>query len=383
MASGMKTWIGSTLVGFALVAIWLLPPHPWSAPDRRIKSAERHTVERLKAEVSHTARVLQRTRWFDSLSALVPPDGTSSVLIYDPLPTVEPDLYQALGERLEEAVEALGSDRAMKFAYALQPENHGAYEHRHPAAGYTETFVGVAQGKPFCMRVLATNPAELPATLERRMGALPLTFDLLGPCTWYVRFGNPGPQVERWLEGGGFGFMAGSTPLPTTRDFKWARRSFFGFPSIGSTQPVQVDQCLAGKTEACEQLFLQPTLGSVRLTWHADDVRSSPSVATERSNGATTFDSSERYMFAELEAAFGADAVARFWMSDLPVDQAFSNAFGLRPGEWVVRWLTDHSSVTIVPPGPGLPRSATTGSMLTFALFLGIAWSFRRGSRTA
>ena len=78
------------------------------------------------------------------------------------------------------------------------------------------------------------------------------------------------------------------------------------------------------------------------------------------------------YLLADLEAEFGADAFLRFWSSTESVEDAFESAFGVEVGEWMTVWVDSVSGTT--QPGPGLPRSASSGSMLALGLLAGIAF---------
>ncbi len=77
------------------------------------------------------------------------------------------------------------------------------------------------------------------------------------------------------------------------------------------------------------------------------------------------------YLLADLEAEFGADAFLRFWSSGDAVEDAFESAFGVTVGEWMTVWVDSVSGT--LDPGPGLPRSASSGTMLALGLLAGIA----------
>jgi hypothetical protein len=89
----------------------------------------------------------------------------------------------------------------------------------------------------------------------------------------------------------------------------------------------------------------------------------------------------EGYMIADLEAEFGSEAFGKFWTSDESAAAAFEDAFGVDAGTWTLSWATSVRGID--PPGPGLPRSASSGSMLAVGLLLGIAFMRARKQKVA
>jgi hypothetical protein len=78
---------------------------------------------------------------------------------------------------------------------------------------------------------------------------------------------------------------------------------------------------------------------------------------------------------------FGADAFLRFWSSTRAVADAFESAFGVEVGEWMTAWVDSVSGT--IEPGPGLPRSASSGSVFALGLLAGIAFLRNRRRRLA
>jgi hypothetical protein len=199
-----------------------------------------------------------------------------------------------------------------------------------------------------------------------------------------VRYGLAGPRVQEWLEQGGVSFAIESGAPEDAYAFPGSlgRRSYFGYSSLGrSNRPIEADRCLAGDAEACAFLFRNPTAADRLLANDLEVVLRSPatSIGTESVFRSIALD--EEYLLADLEAEFGTEAFGRFWTSEGDVEVAFREAFGMEAGSWVVSWTTGQRGFD--PPGPGLPRSASSGTMLALALLLGVAYLRMRERKVA
>jgi len=401
MASGMKYWLTAVAVGITLVMIWQLPPASSPLHERVVKKAEAAVFEELRREVRFTSETLRRYLWSDSLTALVferEVDGVGHTYIegqeLDSGQVLPFELNTEQVLRFEEKVrgevdEARRGNAEMVFGYVFQHSQQNA----RPNTGNlgrtrVETFAGSFEGRPYCLQVRVGNPREMGLAITNELSETdnvrPRT-TLLGECAFYLRYGLPGDGIRQWVESGGAFHAieqagAGRPPqLPTWEQL----RAPFGFGLVGMTnRPIEADQCLAGDGEACGWLLANPGYKD-RIS--ANDLAvaaASPatSLGSYRSGDVSwTSRYSGMYLLSDLETEMGFAAFDRFWKSEAAFDVAFEDAFATDPGSWMLTWLAQ--STRIYPPGPGLPRSATSGSMLTIALLLGIAWSFQRRRR--
>jgi hypothetical protein len=78
---------------------------------------------------------------------------------------------------------------------------------------------------------------------------------------------------------------------------------------------------------------------------------------------------------SDLQREMGVERFSRFWHSELPVAEAFQQAFGMGLGAWNRRWLT--RTYSGIHPGP-LPRSRSVAyaggvMLLLFGLAAAVA----------
>lgn len=394
MAFRMKHWIGTVVVGMALAAIWQLPPSSMRPREGSVTSALAIRRSRLSDDFKWTAESLLRVRWSDSLSALTLASAEGGVAVG--LPSTELSDAHEAKVRLE--VGALPRYvPGVVFGYFYQPRAHGRTADT-PTFGRprTETYVGTRDGTDYCLQVrVRRNPASsVMLELEGTAGLPPLT-GAAGVCRLFLQYGMAGPTIHRWLEAGGarlgvekgekLGLKeAGPEPMsalvsigPEDRRRMdralWRRRRAFGHHVLASQRgPIETDQCVAGDEQACAYLFLSPALASSFEQRELEIVRRSPvlSLGGAPLLRSVAFDAD--YLLADLEAQFGADAFLRFWASTQAVEDAFESAFGVEVGAWMTAWVTSVSGT--IEPGPGLPRSASSGTVLALSLLAGIAF---------
>lgn len=382
MAFGMKQWIGVTVTGLALVAVWRLPPE---SPDPRVEqlqTAEAIRHQKLQAEVRLTEGILHRMMWADSLSALALAEADGGVAV------LSPDDAEGVADqrmRLAEQVRRQIDDRApeaprMVFGYVLQPHDHRRADGALSPRDRTETYVGTRDGVDYCLQVRVAPRRGLSDILALRIagsddrGAVPRT-DELGPCRFYVTYGLAGPRIQEWLEDGALrlAYEGGSeTPATELAGSRNGRRSFpFASAFLRVGGDIGLNRCRTGLASACADLFERS--GRYYLTdQQREVVRRSPatSIGSPSASGRVIHD--EEYILADLEAEFGRGAFAEFWTSEEEVGVAFEAAFGVDAGSWMVTWLERTSGVHRT--GPGLPRSATSGTTLALGLLLGLAY---------
>jgi hypothetical protein len=381
----MRYWLGCVAVGFALVAVWTLPPSSAPLATRQVRP-EFERYEALSRELNGSYEALKRVRWADSLGALVARSAGARPLVLAP-PSVDPMRLADLEQAFAEEVGATTSDGRLVLAQVFQPSDHGLDPSvRTNRMGRTETYAGSRDGVDYCMRVVVTSaPVEaVEAQIEALRSGNPW-FTAWGACRFFAKHGMAGFDVLLWLKRGGTTYARIGTPRPTGFEVRSrpARRGLFGMSGItfGQPIPVPLDRCLSGSAAVCAGLFLTPADGGhSELRSNVESAERSPALAVGDDTGVLGPEA--LLLLADLEADFGPEAFGRFWRSDAPVEMAFRDAFGIDVGPWVLSWV-DRIYGT-VPAGPRLAGSTTTWPLgLTLALFAAIAILFSRRRRVA
>lgn len=379
MAFGMKHWIVATLLGCALVAVWRLPPEPPELRDEEVPTAEELRWDALRSDERVSTEVLYRMLWADSLSERVVAEADDGVAVLAP-PAGEGTREQL--RRFEAAVRRQVEERAspsdaMVFGFVFQPHDQSQDGARFSGRDRTETYVGARNGVAYCLQVRVAHATYIQDMIARRVvddDSTPPFTDHLGPCRFYLAYGLAGDGVQDWLDGGGveLGMEDGSGP-PVWEGARVGRRGPLGFTSfLGYGQSTEITRCLAGIAESCGA-FLENRDDAYFLTDQQLEIaRRSPVTGVGARYRLREWFGDQAYLLADLESEFGADAFRAFWTSDAPMPRAFEVAFGVDTGTWMVSWVD--RAVGVDRPGPGLPRKASTGAMLTVGLLLGIAW---------
>lgn len=389
MAFGMKQWIGVTVTGLALVAVWRLPAESPDPRVEQVQTAEAIRHQQLQAEVRLTEGILHRMMWADSLSALALAEAVGGVAVLSPDATEGvADQRRRLAEQLRRQID----DRApegprMVFGYVLQPHDHRRADGALSPRARSETYVGTRDGVDYCLQVRVAPRRRLSDILALRitgsdyLSAVPWT-DELGPCRFYVTYGPAGLRIQQWLEDGAVRLAyEGGTETPANTfgaSPSTDRPRLFASALARSGGDIGLNRCLTGLASACADFFERP--GRYYLTDpQREVVRRSPATSIGSPSASGTVIHDEEYILSDLEAEFGRDAFAEFWTSEEDVGAAFEAAFGVDAGSWLVTWLERTSGVHRT--GPGLPRSASSGAMLTLGLLLGVAYWRRRERR--
>ena len=388
MPLGMKHWIGLTLAGLALIVAWQLPPASLEPPSQEVVSAERVRYRALEDEVRNTIELLRQVSWSDSLSRAVLADANDGPAVLTPYVN---DAVEGMRLRLRQKVgmelRRLGPREDVAFGYVVQPFDHGSQPDRGaPASPRIETYVGVSDGQAYCLQVRVADSERVRGILANELtdtDRLSPRRGALGPCHFYVRYGMPGERLQGWLERGGidFGDEAESPPARSgVRSVSRSNRWFTGYAYMSSRRrPIEADQCLAGSATACAILFENPAMANPILEQQLEMVALSPATSLGAPSTVRSILRDGEFLLSDLENEFGTEAFRSFWTSDRDFSTAFSSAFGVAPGDWLVSWL--EASVGIEEPGPALPRSASGGSMLALAALLGIAYARNRERR--
>ena len=367
MALGMKQWWGLVVSGMALVAVWLLPPESLERHRQLTPTHEELRARALEGELRRTHGVLLRTRWADSLSRLAIETEVDGIAVGVPADApLTPSVVADWKARVA-AQEAALSPRAdeMVLGYFVQNRGHGAVEGMSLGVmGDRETYVGVLDGRPFCLRVAPRYGVDDAGFEPSSIGPV----DRIGPCRLYAQYGMPGSPIHAWLESGAMEFARARSDEPTRSER--FRPILFGLnrPRF-LDQPLEMERCLSGIAEGCLRTVTLPEL----IKPDGDEayiVANSPASALGSMNWRSIFGYHDDYLLADLEREFGPEAFSRFWKSDAEVPEAFETAFGMEMGAWVVTWVDD--VIGAHPPGPTLSAGMLGGSLLTLLLLAGI-----------
>ena len=392
MAPRMKHWIGIVAAGMALVAAWRLPP-PSSAPrEVEVTTAREIRHQRLSDEYRWTSEALRRVRWSDSLSLLTVERAVEGLTVVAPAESaLDATLLSRLTETMRGQLDALGGRSSdMVFGLAYQPYDHDQNgDDLVSRRDRTETYLGSRGGVDYCMRVRVHHPEQLARQVARVSGSpeqlLPPS-EAFGPCRFYLRYGAAGDRIQEWLQKGGLGFAIkrGARPahmVEASERLSFRRHSVFGFRVAAFNRPIETDQCLSGLPKACAALFVDPLLSDGVAAREQELVKRSPAASIGGSllQAYTWYD--DPYLLSDLESELGSEAFARFWTSELAVADAFEEAFGVDVGSWLITWI--EAVTPIEKPGPGLPRSASSESMLAVGLLVGLAFMRNRRRKLA
>lgn len=382
MATQLKHWIALTGAGLLVVALATLPPAALRVQPRNVLP-EVERFDALDAQVRREVGVLQATLWSDSLSALALRTAEDGVAYGTFAGEASADALRDWGAALRDYVGAMSPrDDDMVVGVFLQPASLGQPEGLPgPSIGGVHTYVGVRDGTPYCLQVdpVPTAADASDRSLRSRIEWLPENG--IGACRLFARYGMPGDRVLRWLEDGAARFALRETTV-LERPTYYGRYiepqlplpgRIFGLfrPEIVDRSPV-VGRCLAGHAEACASAVTsaEPMDRFGREDYSYIQAHS-PLTHNARFGGASSFGFADQYFLADMEAAFGPDAFARFWTSDQDVPAAFEAAFEVDLGSWVIDWAQREAGV--YDAGPGLRAGTGLASLLTLIGLGGLA----------
>ena len=171
---------------------------------------------------------------------------------------------------------------------------------------------------------------------------------LVGPCRFYEWFGDPGPQVARWLGRGAwnYGLVGGwqHDIAPWRPESQWAPRGWTGWPLryyIGYTGL----RCASGDAAQCAaQALREPPADTLQgqATVIGDTVQivagSNFLRALRNGNSGDALGPRETALLASMARELGPERFAAFWSSELPPDSAFARAAGQPLGDWTLGW---------------------------------------------
>lgn len=378
MAFTMKHWLGAVFTGFAVVAIWALPPAGSPADDFQVKSAEQLRSQEIGREYRIASEVYRRVVWSDSLVALVTrataPEVDVLYLIDESLADAQKARYL---EKVESEVRALEPSGDVRFALVLLDRSIGI----RPGMGAggmdrAEYFAGEANGQKYCVLVRPEDGRYIVRTVARELAGADRVAPIsnsVGLCALYVRHGMPGWNIEQWISEGAatLGHERGHEDRP---EIRLRFRPFLGVR--WGNRPFHLDRCISGDAPSCAEVFESPRGRDQSAHRNVEIVAQSPALWIGSWSNHLAIAGDDGFMLADLEEEFGRDAFTAFWTSEADVLTAFEDAFGSTAGEWVVSWISQRYELE--SRGPALNRAATSGSFLIMFLLLLLAYSNQR-----
>jgi hypothetical protein len=269
--------------------------------------------------------------------------------------------------------------------------NSDGYRTRH----YQGTLTTLRNGRTWCIAIASGSTTR---TGGVQFGEHWLR-QTLAPCTFLSAFGTPGAGVGSWLAATDYNAIQSDSWLTHPRDTDglgpweaWNGNDGRAF----STRPVLIRalgmldftsllvppysigatglQCLAGEGPACGRAVLHPTIKPRGDSEFPPDL-TVPSWMTAPDTVTVT---TVRPAMPSLGSAMVTDhdrtRFRRFWKSDLPVDQAFQDAFGESLGAWTARWAAREWQASFLAKyrGPEILLGVTLDRSWAFLV---MAWS--------
>jgi hypothetical protein len=193
---------------------------------------------------------------------------------------------------------------------------------------------------------------------------------LLGPCGFYMAFGEPGPKVGKWLTDGGWQYtLEGSwTVAPFIPELDEDPRIFTG-PAL-ATQLVNIEsgaaECIKGDFARCE--YALTIVPRVRPSQRLPGVTAPSSLGRRRYYAGLIGYQAGEFM-SDAVRELGRERFKAFWTSADSVPAAFEKASGQRWGSFIQRWMITHYGE--IHPGPRMSSYATVTSAILVILALG------------
>lgn len=411
MALTLKRFVLLVAAGCGLIWLGLLYRHhaqPANAADTaQSTSASDSPTRRLLAVSKQLALTNDRVRLLeirDSLLAIhaKQPSTGLRVMIDNTWPTT---LAVALDTLARARWQQLGADSSvpMIVAFVLDSATNPHGLPRRPGGAFVtpiDVLLPSTAGTP-CLSVvrmsaslsilhsqirnIVTRDLESPET----MGAI------FGPCVYLAKFGQPGVYVSQWMRDSRWSLARIASwdqpapPWATRRmlepyyfwdrftsmgDPYWRTRLIVGLPGLA---------CIAGERGVCAKAALRSTAAPDDSVWRAQVVSTygaSPSFYYF-SQKPSPLGADDSWLVSEMARTLGRDAFERFWTSNKPVSQAFSEAAGVSLDDWVREWA--RRTYGPAPAGPSLQTIALVAGTATVIIGFALAAAFERRRRVA
>jgi hypothetical protein len=167
------------------------------------------------------------------------------------------------------------------------------------------------------VRVRSAAIAQLTPLRER---------SLLGPCAYYAAFGQPGPNVRRWLE---------------ATDYRGARQPDWDRPRAPAVDASAIyalgseaGRCLTGSRAHCRK-----AIGGVPGDTTRIRVVDGNSSGEARGGRTIALGEASTRFLADAVRELGPSRFASFWSSNMSTDSAFLAASGVSLDQWTAQWL--------------------------------------------
>jgi hypothetical protein len=369
MALGLRAWIGIAVVSCLAAALAFRPRSTPARPWYAVRPPAAESVG-LWRRINAAHDQLTRLELRDSLLPLVHQAAAESRAA--PLSLIDSGLDAEVRSRLQDLLDE-----------SLRPFGDPVIGPRIAVAVVVDTVPRVS-GVPFrdrdeliyflpqstdgrtCLVVIAIRTPRrfeggprgesVPSSVWARGGAI-------GPCAYYATFGQPGEGIKRWLEDSNYTLAlypewAYSSRAPRPRLAGWIERGdmLWFAPRLVACASGNVEQCRSAVVWVGGQGLPSGPSGVVSV-----GTRDHPLTAVGR------------YYLSDLLRDVRRTRFARFWSSELGVEDAFMDELGVSFTDWTVRWA--RAQVGKWEYGP-LPRlSSLLSSLLLVGVFaVGSAW---------
>jgi len=201
---------------------------------------------------------------------------------------------------------------------------------------------------------------------------------LLGMCAYFGRFGEPGRHVGHWLRQSRYATAVSAEWLvrPSERATESVRGDR-GFTRYSWNISLDRMQCVAGEIETCDSIATREDPWLYTLVGPHTPTDVVVGYLGWQYNWHALGGNVVSYL-SDLVITMGEDRFQRFWSSELQLEEAFAQAFGVTIAEWTMQWSRDQ--IGIPRTGASAPADVTMISLLLAVVFVsgGVAFSVRR-----
>ena len=393
MALTLERWIALAVAG-CLVAMALIfsdaTPKPRAASPRDILAARQARLSTASARAAYRLRLIQLR---DSVRAAngAPKDGARTLVTQG----FGDDDRKLVNAFIERAKLSRPATAAGPVDYAILTDTMGTIRARTIGVASYEfvSFVPTAEYDR-CLAMAKLGGAKVSGRILRStwFTNTESVAAFLGPCSFYERFGRPGPLIDQWLRGGAWTFAASGTRsryaiayFSPAAEFnyeyfseqQWWYTSGWDIRSYLTAGGVR---CASGNTDACAEIF---------VTHEASD----PSVETKvltagllQGRGYRWWSSRslgpyENRLLGDLAKTVGEERFRQFWTSPLPPAEAFKAATGSDAGAAIASWSQRVYGKVAV--GPTIPAGGAISALALAAIAIGWAISLGRRRQVA
>ncbi|HEV8123517.1 MAG TPA: hypothetical protein VGP80_04710 [Gemmatimonadales bacterium] len=362
MALTLGRWLAWMGLGSAGLAVALLPPSPpkdWPPRpvDNQVRTSARlETKLRQAYDELHTAELVLT---IDSLARIgLPTEGYPVVLPLGGASSGTRDSLQQQIIRSWATLPGTGHEVVPIYLVLAGSDSDKVWQSRYllPDSVHRGGCVTLLKSDGWLGR---RSDSELLRTL----------FDETGPCMWYAVHGTPGPTIDRWIRGPGINLMVRYDTAGRSENDAFQLDFGYYVPGMVYQASENLLTCLHGDEVVCVKLVM------------GEGARQDSSlvrVIEPEWSWRLPMGGESSAWLSDLQREMGVERFSRFWHSELPVAEAFQQAFGMGLGTWNRRWLT--RTYSGIHPGP-LPRSrsvAYAGGVMLLLFGLAAAVAVRK-----